>query len=161
MRMISHISSLKLETQKKIGAFIGAIVGDAACLHLEWIYDQNKITKIVVEGQDPAFWPENHCPFFSLLNGKVSCYADQAIQFLDVMFENGGSYNESKLVNHFIEYFGNSTGPYQVSLSKRKDNKYPIEGINSKLKTRLIRGFGIFAASLGSKFSLTMLIFVI
>ena len=129
MSIISHISSLKLETQRKIGSFVGAIVGDAASLHLEWIYDQNKITKIVSEGQDPAFWPENHCPFFRLSNGKVSCYADQAIQSLDVMFENGGSYNESKLIDHFIQYFGKTTSPYQVALSKRKENKYPIEGI--------------------------------
>ena len=43
MNFTSDISSLDIETQRKIGAFVGAIVGDAASLHLEWIYDQNKV----------------------------------------------------------------------------------------------------------------------
>ena len=61
-------------------------MADAASLHLEWIYDQNKVNKIVsAEEKDPAFWEEDHCPFFSLPNGKVSCYADQAIQSLTVL----------------------------------------------------------------------------
>ena len=43
MNFSSDISNLEIETQRKIGAFVGAIVGDAASLHLEWIYDQNKV----------------------------------------------------------------------------------------------------------------------
>ena len=43
MNFSSDISNLDIETQRKIGAFVGAIVGDAASLHLEWIYDQNKV----------------------------------------------------------------------------------------------------------------------
>ena len=38
--LIEKISKLPLETSRKISAFIGAIVGDAACIHLEWIYDE-------------------------------------------------------------------------------------------------------------------------
>ena len=47
MNFSSDISNLDIETQRKIGAFVGAIVGDAASLHLEWIYDQNKVIKKV------------------------------------------------------------------------------------------------------------------
>ena len=43
MNFTSDISSLDIKTQRKIGAYVGAIVGDAASLHLEWIYDQNKV----------------------------------------------------------------------------------------------------------------------
>ena len=88
-----------------------------------------KVNRIVGEEKDPAFWIEDHCPFFSLPNGKVSCYADQAIQSLTVLFENDGVYDEVKLINHFLEYFGHPESPYQVSLDKRKNNKYPIEGV--------------------------------
>merc|ERR1711963_689273 len=35
---------------------------------------------------------------------------------------------EEKLINHFLEYFGHPESQYQVSLDKRKNNKYPIEG---------------------------------
>ena len=38
--LVEKISKLPLETSRKISAFIGAIVGDAACIHLEWIYDE-------------------------------------------------------------------------------------------------------------------------
>ena len=126
--MSINISSLSPKGQRKIGAFVGAIVADAASLHLEWIYNQKKVSKIVGENKDPAYWEEDHNPFFSLPNGKVSCYADQAIQALHVMSENGGSLNESKLIEHFLEYFGDPESPYQVALAKRKNNKYPVEG---------------------------------
>ena len=126
--MSSHVLSLSPETQRKVGSFIGAIVADAASLHLEWIYDQNKVNKIVSKEKDPAFWEEDHCPFFSLPNGKVSCYADQAIQTLDIMYKNGGSLDESMLIDHFLQYFGDRGSPYQVSLAKRRNNNYPVEG---------------------------------
>ena len=86
------------------------------------------MTRIVSEGKDPAFWNRDYCPFFSLPNGKVSCYADQAIQALNVLFENDGVYDEKKLIDHFLDYFGNPDSPYQVSLGKRKNKKFPIEG---------------------------------
>ena len=94
------------------------------------------MTRIVSEGKDPAFWNRDYCPFFSLPNGKVSCYADQAIQALNVLFENDGIYDEKKLIDHFLDYFGNPDSPYQVSLGKRKNKKFPIEGrylINIKI----------------------------
>ena len=87
-----------------------------------------QVTRIVSEGKDPAFWNRDYCPFFSLPNGKVSCYADQAIQALNVLFENDGVYDEKKLIDHFLDYFGNPDSPYQVSLGKRKNKKFPIEG---------------------------------
>ena len=77
-KMISSVANLSVETQRKIASFVGAVVGDAACLHLEWVYDQNKVAKIV-ENNDPAFWKENHNHFFSLPNGNVTCYADEVI----------------------------------------------------------------------------------
>ena len=40
--LITKVSTLNVETSRKISAFIGAIVGDAACLNLDWIYDQAK-----------------------------------------------------------------------------------------------------------------------
>ena len=38
--LIDTISTLPKDVSRKISAFIGAIVGDAACIHLEWIYDE-------------------------------------------------------------------------------------------------------------------------
>ena len=83
---------------------------------------------IVTQGKDPAFWPESFNPFFTLPNGKVSCYADQAIQSLKVMSNNEGKFDAEKLIQHFLDYFGNPDGTYQDALLRRRNNKWPIEG---------------------------------
>ena len=43
--LIDKIVSLETEKSRKISAFVGAIVGDAACIHLEWIYDETTLTE--------------------------------------------------------------------------------------------------------------------
>ena len=129
--LISKVSAMNNETSRKISSFIGAVVGDAACVHLEWVYDQAKVAEIVGE-KDPAFWPESHVPFFTLPNGKVSCYADEAVQSLNAMAENDGKYDSDKLIQHFLHYFGDPESPYQIAKAKRADKKYPIEGNTNK-----------------------------
>ena len=126
--LIAKVAELPAETSRKVASMVGAIVGDAACLHLEWVYDQAKIPKIVPEGENPAFWPESHNPFFKLPNGKYSCYADEAVQVLSVMSGNDAKFDQSKVIDHYLKYFGDASSPYQVAKEKRKDKKYPIEG---------------------------------
>ena len=43
--LIDKIVSLETEKSRKISGFVGAIVGDAACIHLEWIYDETTLTE--------------------------------------------------------------------------------------------------------------------
>ena len=129
--LITKVSNLNVETSRKVSAFLGAVVGDAASLHLEWIYDQAKVLDIVGgKDKDPAFWPDSHVPFFTLPNGKVSCYNDEAIQALSVMAKNDGKYDTGKLIDHFLIHFGDPESPYQIAKAKRVDKKYPIEGKN-------------------------------
>ena len=128
-KLIAQVNSLDDLSSRKVSALVGAIVGDAACLHLEWIYDQDKVLKIVhPPSREPAFWPENHNPFFALPNGKLSGYADQTLQVLNIMAENNGKFDESSVVAHFLEFFGHSVSPYQESLRKRREGKFPIKG---------------------------------
>ena len=128
-KLIAKVDSLDDLSSRKVSALVGAIVADAACLHLEWIYDQDKVLKIVDHHPEPAFWPENHNPFFALPNGQLSGYADQTLQVLNVMVENNGKFDASKVVAHFLKFFGNATtSPYQESLRKRREGKFPIEG---------------------------------
>ena len=127
--LIDKVSNLKDDTSKKISAFLGAVVGDAATLHLQWVYDQSKLLDIVGgKNNDPSFWPDCHIPFFSLPNGKVSCYGDEAVQALDVMAKNDGQYDSEKLIEHFKNHFGDPESPYQISKAKRPEKNYPIEG---------------------------------
>ena len=128
-KLIAKVNSLDDLSSRKVSALVGAMVGDAACLHLEWIYDQDKVLKIVKQSTEPAFWPENHNPFFALPNGQLSGYADQALQVLNVMEENNGKqFDANKVVAHFLKFFGDATAsPYQESLRKRREGKFPIE----------------------------------
>ena len=127
-KLISKVNSLDDLSSRKVSALVGAMVGDAACLHLEWIYDQDKLLKIVKQSNEPAFWPENHNPFFALPNGQLSGYADQALQVLNVMEENNAKFDATKVVAHFLKFFGDATAsPYQESLRKRREGKFPIE----------------------------------
>ncbi len=75
-KLVQQVAKLDAEKSRRVSAFVGAIVGDAAGLSLDWIYDQDKLNKIVGE-KNPEFWPESHCPFFKLPNGKTTCYADE------------------------------------------------------------------------------------
>ena len=45
MSVIAQVSKLNIETQRKVAAFVGAIVGDAACLHLG--QDHNIFSRII------------------------------------------------------------------------------------------------------------------
>ena len=94
---------------------------------LDWIYDQKKVENIV-GNNDPAFWFESHCPFFTLPNGNVTCYADEAIQVLKCMTDNDGVFDDTKVIHQFLKHFGEPSSPYQIALAKRKDKKYPVAG---------------------------------
>ena len=130
--LVKQISDLAPEVSKKVASMVGAVVGDAASIHLEWIYDQKKLSGIVPEGQNPAFWNDSHNPYFTLPNGKYSCYADEAVQTLNVMAANNGIFDEHKVLEHYLEYFGDSKSPYQIALAKRDPRTIhtgkPIEG---------------------------------
>ncbi len=127
-KLVDKVKALDATAARKVASFLGAVVADAACLHLEWIYDQDKVSKIVPSGEEPAFWKESCNPFFSLPNGKVSCYADEAVQSLIAMDKNERQFDAAKVIQQFHEHFGAADSPYQVALAKRKDKKYPIEG---------------------------------
>ena len=61
-------------------------------------------------------------------NPPISCYADEAIQSLNVLLENDNEFDSEKLIQHFLDYFGNMDSPYQIALIKRRNMKWPIDG---------------------------------
>ena len=82
----------------------------------------------IVDGKNPEFWHESKCPFYTLPNGAVSCYADEIITSLDSMAKNSKSFLVEKVNQDIETKFGTPDSPYQIALDKRKDKKYPIEG---------------------------------
>ena len=76
--LIAGIKAMPEETKMKMASVIGAVVADAASLPLQWIYSDEKM-KEVVGDKSPEFWPESHCPFYSLPTGSVCCYTDEML----------------------------------------------------------------------------------
>jgi hypothetical protein len=130
--LVSQVTKLEGQAPQKVAALVGAVTGDAAALHLEWVYDQDKLAKII-GSNEPEFWQESQCSFFTLPNGKMSCYGNETVESLSVMAGNEGAFDADKTCQHFLKHFGDPTSTYQVALAKRKDKQFPIEGpwINS------------------------------
>lgn len=130
--LIGKITELDPLAGRKVAAMIGAVVGDAACVSLEWIYSQEKMAHLT-KGQDPVFFPTSHSPYYILPNGNISGYGDEAVQTLKAMSDNDGKFDELKLVQHYCNYFGDKESPYQIALTTRGDWKrstanLPVEG---------------------------------
>ena len=83
-QLVEQASGLDEVSGRKVAALIGSLVGDAASLHLEWVYDQDKLLGLVQE-EEPEFWPDNQCPYFDLANGHLSCNGDLIWQSLKVV----------------------------------------------------------------------------
>jgi len=116
--LLKIVKDLDPITSRKVSCMVGAAVGDACCVRLEWIYSQDMMNHIIGK-EDPVFWKDSHSPYYILPNGKISGYGDQAIQTLHSMAENGGKFDEIKLLEHYCDYFGDPSSPYQVALEKR------------------------------------------
>eukprot|EP00088_Acartia_fossae_P036207 TRINITY_DN373_c1_g1_i3.p1 TRINITY_DN373_c1_g1~~TRINITY_DN373_c1_g1_i3.p1 ORF type:complete len:327 (+),score=63.10 TRINITY_DN373_c1_g1_i3:32-1012(+) len=112
---------------KKVGAMLGALVADAASLPLEWIYKDEKM-KEIVGNDNPEFWKECHCPFFTVPCGINSCYGDEARISLKALASTEGEPGVDTVSQHYADYFGSPDSPYQIALAKRADKKYPVPG---------------------------------
>jgi len=125
-QLISGIKALPDDTKRKMSAVIGAVVADAASLPLQWIYDDKKMKEIVGD-KNPEFWPESHCPFFSLPTGSSSCYADEMTTSLATIAKDD-AINSGNIATAIQDMFGKPDSPYQIALAKRPEKKYPISG---------------------------------
>jgi len=131
--LLKTVRDLDPITSRKVSCMVGAAVGDACCVRLEWIYSQDMLNHIIGQ-EDPVFWKDSHSPYYILPNGKISGYGDQAVQTLHSMANNAGKFDEIKLLEHYCEYFGDPNSPYQVALEKRGNWKLstrnlPVEGL--------------------------------
>jgi len=131
--LLRKVAELDPITSRKVSCMVGAAVGDACCVRLEWIYSQEMMARIIGK-EDPVFWKDSHSPYYILPNGKISGYGDQAIQTLQSMANNDGKFDEIKLLEHYCDYFGDPKSEYQIALTKRGNWKLstaalPVEGL--------------------------------
>jgi len=126
-KLVCGVAGMPEEAKKKISCILGAVVADAASLPLEWIYKDETMTGIVGD-KNPEFWPESHCPFYTVPTGSVSCYTDEMLTTLDTLAKNDAQLDISKVSAAVQVKFGSPDSPYQVALAKRAEKKYPVPG---------------------------------
>jgi len=126
-KLIQDVAALPLLSKRKVSCVVGAVVADAASLPLEWIYKDQTMVDIVGD-KNPEFWPESHCPFYSVPTGSVSCYTDEMLTTLDSLARNDGVLDKDKISSSIQTKFGSPESPYQIALAKRADKKFPIPG---------------------------------
>jgi len=126
---MSKLASVLKEVapNRKVAVVLGALVADAASLPLEWIYKDDKM-KEIVGSDNPEFWKECHCPFFTVPNGVNSCYGDETRSGLKALASTKGVPNLESASAELVSHFGSADSPYQVALAKRADKKYPVPG---------------------------------
>jgi len=126
--LVKKVADLDPLTSRKVSSIVGAAVGDACCVRLEWIYSQEMLAQIVKK-EDPVFWKDSRGPYYIIPNGKISGYGDQSIQTLQCMADNDGKFDEIKLMEHYCNYFGDPQSEYQKALAKRAEGNFPVEGL--------------------------------
>jgi hypothetical protein len=115
---MQRLKKLNTIQQRKAAALLGALVGDAAgqCIALtqfvsnrskhytyitflskhavaplHWIYDQEKVAKLIKERAGEAeFFPKSQCPFYIIESGSNTTYGDQLYVTLKSIADNKG-----------------------------------------------------------------------
>jgi len=126
-KLVAGVAAMPEEAKRKISCILGAVVADAASLPLEWIYKDSTMTEIVGD-KNPEFWPESHCPFYTVPTGSISCYTDELLTTLDTLVKSDTELDISKVTAAVQTKFGSPDSPYQISLAKRADKVYPVPG---------------------------------
>lgn len=126
-KLVSGVAAMPAEAKRKISAILGAVVGDAASLPLEWIYKDEDMQAIVGDNP-PEFWPSCHNPFYTLPTGALSCYGDELVTGLASLASKEGDLDLPALTQAIRTKFGDPASAYQVALAKRADKVYPVAG---------------------------------
>lgn len=104
--------------QRAVAAVIGASVADAATRPLHWLYDRTKLESII-EDNDPAFWPNNLSPFYSIPTGKRSCYNDMSYCLLRSLPRDKMKSSVLKDYVESLKDFFSPSSEYADALSRR------------------------------------------
>lgn len=128
--LLSQIKTFSAINQRSIAAVVGAAVGDAATRPLHWVYDRNQLESVVGD-KDPAFWPVNVSPFYSLPTGRRSCYNEVSYCMLRSLrpYSDGGligGYSREEYVTSISEMFA-PPSEYATGLERRKEAYDPAK----------------------------------
>lgn len=138
-KFVEKVSRLEPKKQRAIASIFGAVVADAAGQALHWVYDLEKLKKIVEGLSEPEFLEPSQNPFYVVENGEQSTYGEQFLVQLDSLGECQGL-----SLDHAKEAFMGVYGPrapgsfsYDPSMKQTGHRDLPIRGpwINGTMKT--------------------------
>ncbi|KAL6062138.1 ADP-ribosylation/Crystallin J1 [Balamuthia mandrillaris] len=144
---------------RAIGAIVGALVADAACMGLHWIYDHNKLQELVGEEGRPEFHEPPACPFYSYEPGRNTPYGEQTLKLLEIVAE-GGAFDVAEAVEKHRLYFDPEAGSYTGRLDHsmkgflanvKAGKKYPECGSDDEQANGMARICSIVARYAGQE----------
>lgn len=91
--------------ERRIGAVVGAAVADAAAQPLHWIYDAEKLDKLLSNKEEIEFHDPPANPYYRIDIGKNSSYGDQAYVLLKSLAARR-SFDVDDFQNRSYTFFG-------------------------------------------------------
>ena len=132
-------------TEKYIGAVRGAIVADAASMGLHWIYDTEKLKRLVdnSENKDPVFFNPPSCPFYQYTSGKVSPYGAEALAVIESLSSAENVLPDqlaADIASYISAYDGYKNHPTKTLIDNVADGmKYPECGADDGQANSLVK----------------------
>ena len=133
---VSHpaaASALNEEQQNRASqAVLGALVSDAACLPLHWIYDLPKMSSLLnannLTMDDAAFFPTPSCPYYKAQTGEQSPYGYELFPLIDTLNECPASsegFDQGLFAEKIVSFF---------SSDARKESVYRNQSVRVLLE---------------------------
>lgn len=106
--MAAAVSAAPTETDRRVGAIVGAFVADAAVMPLHWIYDTAEIARLVGD-TEPEFHNPPSCPFYNYSLGENTQYGQQGRTYLQSIAENG--WDPKTQQSAYFDFYGAKDAP--------------------------------------------------
>jgi ADP-ribosylglycohydrolase len=126
-----RLQALSSTARRSVGAIVGAVVADAACMPLHWNYDLSVLkAKLQSKGEEtaPEFYQgSDGCPFYHIPCGKQSCYGDQLYVLLKNVVATK-TFDGDSCVKSNYEFFSSAEtgyGPWPGPEVNKED--YPVQ----------------------------------
>jgi len=103
---------------RRVAAFVGGLVADAAAMPLHWIYDTAEIASILkAAGREgtPEFLSPSHAPFYNYPVGTVTPFGDQTVVYAEAL-ATAGSVDPVAIAAAYEAYYTppmNTSRPYK------------------------------------------------
>ena len=92
---------------RRVAAFIGGMVADAAAMPLHWIYDTDEIKKILKDSNrttKPEFVTPSHAPYYNYSVGEFTPFGEQTLIYAKALVQ-AGRFDPQAIADAYAAYY--------------------------------------------------------